>query len=87
MMRNFKHFATYCSIKVDFEESQIQLRFCVKPNVDAELDQSKFIKSHISKTKCILFFLILSLSPFLSTFSHPLYDTYQKDVCFMVFQT
>ncbi len=26
--------------QVDFEESQIQLRFCVKPNVDAELDQS-----------------------------------------------
>ena len=46
MMKNFKHFTTYCSIKVDFEESQIQLRFCVKPNVDAELDQSKFIESH-----------------------------------------
>lgn len=28
-------------LKVDFEESQIQMRFCVKPNVDAELDKSK----------------------------------------------
>ena len=31
------------SFQVDFEESLIQLRFCVKPNVDTELDKSELL--------------------------------------------
>ena len=33
---------------MDFEESQIQFRFCVKPNVDAELDKSESL--HLAHT-------------------------------------
>lgn len=39
----------YCYLQVDFEESKVVGRFVVKPNVDAELDDSEwqsFVSSH-----------------------------------------
>lgn len=39
----------YCFLQVDFEESKVVGRFVVKPNVDAELDDSEwqsFVSSH-----------------------------------------
>lgn len=39
----------HCYLQVDFEESKVVGRFVVKPNVDAELDDSEwqsFVSSH-----------------------------------------